>query len=168
MQCEILILNFKCKLFFSLLQKIREKYSTDPSNFDSIQKMIDKEIVAKQAKLQNSATEAIIFVTRSLHFLQLFTNEVTVNDSRFSAQKAYALALKPYHGLVARQVYSVAVNNVVNKKEFINSIILGEESKIGNSLNDTLKFFSTNLSVIISNLYSFFEEKKLYETADNQ
>lgn len=150
------------------IEKIREKFSTDPSNFDTIQKIIDKEVVAKQAKLQNSATEAIIFVTRSLHFLQLFTSEVVINDSRFSAQKAYELALKPYHGLVARQVYSVAVNNVVSKKEFINSIIDGEESKIGDSVNDTLKFFSSNLSVIINNLYSFFEEKQLYPTVDNQ
>ncbi|CAD5122165.1 DgyrCDS10612 [Dimorphilus gyrociliatus] len=150
------------------IEKIREKYSTDPLNFESIQSMIEKEIAAKQAKLQNSATEAIIFVTRSLHFLQLFTNEITVNDSHFSAQRAYVLALKPYHGLVARQVYSVAINSVVNKREFNNSIIYGDESKVGDLLNDTLKYFSTNVAVIVKNLYSFFEEKKLYETVGIQ
>lgn len=60
---------------FLLLQKIQQKFTSNPNQFATLQNMVLHEVQAKQSHLSNSATTAILWLKRYV-FLAIFFKEL--------------------------------------------------------------------------------------------
>ncbi|CAF1331734.1 unnamed protein product, partial [Didymodactylos carnosus] len=90
------------------ISKLRRKMSTDSAKFQTLKSIIDDEIQAQTTKERNSATDALLWLKRGLHFLCCFLHEFGLGDKSVedAINKAYSQSLKRYHGWITRGIFS--------------------------------------------------------------
>ncbi|KAI3389421.1 hypothetical protein SNEBB_000311 [Seison nebaliae] len=87
----------------------------------------------------NSATDAILWLKRTLRFLHSLLHSFTegVFDDHIKqsiqsltlkqcAQKAYTSVLKPYHNWITRSVFSIAFNSLPYRDDFLQRLLIDE------------------------------------------
>lgn len=152
------------------IRKIQQKYSTNPSSFTTLQKMVMGEVDCKHHRVSSSATVALLWMKRGLQFIREFLVEILNNqqDLSLAAGNAYSKSLRPYHGWVVRGVFAVAVKALPSREVFISLLAVpgGENKGVDflHSLMSDMENYITALGEILRILNDFYK----VHTLDNE
>ncbi|XP_072181029.1 pleckstrin homology domain-containing family A member 8-like [Diadema setosum] len=111
------------------IRKLRQKYSTDPEMFMMLQGMVQEEVRSKTTQVKNSATDALMWLRRTLEFIREFLTEIIKGerDMNLAATNAYGRTLKKYHGWVVRGVFALAAKAVPSMEYFLQFLATNKE-----------------------------------------
>ncbi|OWF42560.1 pleckstrin homology domain-containing family A member 8-like [Mizuhopecten yessoensis] len=149
------------------IRKIQQKYSTKPSDFTTLQRMVLFEMRSQQHHLSSSATVALLWMKRGLEFIRAIFQEMLEGqpDLCLAVNNAYSRTLKPFHGWVVRGVFAVAVKALPYKEVFITQLRAtghpGEGSIFLQSLMADLDSYCTALDEVIRILKDFYKSHSL-------
>ncbi|CAH1789783.1 unnamed protein product [Owenia fusiformis] len=103
------------------IKKIRQKFTSDPGKFETLQDIVQYEIKNNQQENSNSATVALLWLKRAVEFIAEFLHEVIRGDEDLAsgASNAYSKTLRPFHGWVVRGVFALALKSVPYRKDFL-------------------------------------------------
>lgn len=90
------------------ISKLRSHYEVDPQSRGTLQDMILREMAAGKLP-PGSATEALLWLKRSLSFVDEFLRELLATDegTKECAHRAYKTSLEQYHSFVVRTAFQV-------------------------------------------------------------
>ncbi|XP_013381773.1 pleckstrin homology domain-containing family A member 8 [Lingula anatina] len=149
------------------IRKINEKYKTNPSAFSTLQAIVLYEKSVGQSQLSNSATQALLWLKRALHFIKEFLGELVSGEQDLTkaATKAYERSLKPYHGWVVRGVFSLAAKAAPYREEFLKHLAASrmdqENPDFETLIIQDMDECSSALEVLISILSDFYISEDL-------
>ncbi|XP_030830101.1 pleckstrin homology domain-containing family A member 8 [Strongylocentrotus purpuratus] len=111
------------------IRKLRQKLSSDPEMFMKLQAMVQQEVRTKTTQVKNSATDALMWLRRTLEFIQEFLSEILTGerDMNLAATNAYGRTLKKYHGWVVRGVFALAAKAVPSMEYFLQFLAVHKE-----------------------------------------
>ncbi|XP_033728415.1 pleckstrin homology domain-containing family A member 8-like [Pecten maximus] len=149
------------------IRKMQQKYSTNPSEFCTLQRMVLFEIQSQQHHLSSSATVALLWMKRGLEFIREIFREMVDGqpDLCLAVNNAYSRTLKPFHGWVVRGVFAVAVKALPYKSVFITQLSApghtGEGSLFIQSLMADLENYCAALDEVLRILKDFYKSHSL-------
>lgn len=149
------------------IRKMQQKYSTNPSNYCTLQRMVLSEMQSRQHHLSSSATVALLWMKRGLEFIREIFREMLDGqpDLGLAVNNAYSRTLKPFHGWVVRGVFAVAVKALPYKSVFVTQLNApghtGEGSLFMQSLMADLESYCTALDEVIQILKDFYKSHSL-------
>ncbi|ESP00844.1 hypothetical protein LOTGIDRAFT_140459 [Lottia gigantea] len=153
--------------FTGNIRKIRQKYSSKPEEFTTLQRIVCNEIKANQHTSSNSATVAILWLNRGLEFIREILREVNSGEMDLSkcAYGAYDRTLKPYHGWVVRGIFAVAVKALPYRDDFLTHLAVTDcdiKSPIFiHSLQEDIEDYVKNLDQTIQVIHQFYKDHDL-------
>ncbi|XP_022079362.1 pleckstrin homology domain-containing family A member 8-like isoform X2 [Acanthaster planci] len=111
------------------IKKLRQKYSTDPSAFNTLQAIVQQETRSSTYQLKNSATEALMWLRRALEFVCAFLEEIIKGEKDLpsAATAAYKRSLQKFHGWVIQGVFSLAVRAAPYYEDFMKCLLQNPE-----------------------------------------
>ncbi|XP_054751241.2 pleckstrin homology domain-containing family A member 8-like [Lytechinus pictus] len=111
------------------IRKLRQKQSSNPEMFMNLQGMVQQEVRSKTTQVKNSATDALMWLRRTLEFIREFLNEILTGerDMNLAATNAYGRTLKRYHGWVVRGVFALAAKAVPTIEYFLQFLAVNKE-----------------------------------------
>jgi len=148
----------------SNISKIRRKMSNDSKKFYCLTSIVDDEISTNSTKEKNSATDALLWLTRNLHFLQTFLFEFgqKTRSVEEAMNIAYGTTLKPFHGWITRGIFSIAFRSVPLNEDFLHSLSNETNSIDENQIYLEMIEQSEDMKKIIENIFEFYFEKKIF------
>ncbi|KAK6165279.1 hypothetical protein SNE40_022233 [Patella caerulea] len=153
--------------FAGNIRKMRQKYSTDPAKFETLQKMVLFEVQAKQHTNSNSATVALLWMKRGLEFIREILREINSGemDLTLCASNAYNRTLKNYHGWVVRGVFAVATKALPYREVFLAQLATTEcdtNSQIyAHSVQEDIESYVKGLNNTIKVIDHFYKSNNL-------
>ncbi|XP_056636062.1 pleckstrin homology domain-containing family A member 8 [Diorhabda sublineata] len=139
--------------------KLTMKYEEDTHS----NKYLDDMIIGEQSSGRSSATEALLWLKRCLHFLSnLFhliieenNNGSISNDLAPLLQKAYADTLEPYHGWLGTQLFTILFRYMPFKKQVFFTLACDKYDCDESVLTD-MKIYNDYLSTTVRRLTQFY------------
>ena len=157
--------------FFNNLNKIRDTYSKDSKKNHTLQSMIHNEIREKNHKDKNSATNALLWATRSILYLRefLYQHGMKNNDDLVEcAHIAYKNSLKRHHNWLLVNFFYYAIKLVsVNKNDVIAKFAYEQEDFFSNpqqfesQIKEELKITIKSMDDLIDSIRLFCMFKNL-------
>ncbi|XP_034730560.1 pleckstrin homology domain-containing family A member 8 [Etheostoma cragini] len=121
--------------FVGNIKKIHQKLMSEPDSFPTLQSIVLHEVQTENARVRNSATEALLWLRRGLMFLKEFLSEVNAGeqDIHGALNNAYGKTLRQYHGWVVRGVFALALRAAPSYQSFAAALVsrAGDELKGG-------------------------------------
>ncbi|KAF6030216.1 PLEKHA8 [Bugula neritina] len=106
------------------VKKIQQKWMTDPKGLSSLEKLVSYEIKNRQHLDPNSATQALLWLTRGLMFVSHIIGELPKQDSLVTAVSiAYERTLKPFHNFVVKGVVSIGMRALPYRKYLFHHLL---------------------------------------------
>ncbi|XP_068092184.1 pleckstrin homology domain-containing family A member 8 isoform X2 [Hyperolius riggenbachi] len=126
--------------FVGNIKKINQKYITNKEEFTTLQKIVLHEVNMNVAQVRNSATEALLWLKRGLHFLfQLLTEMKNgENNVQTALSNAYGKTLRQYHGWVVRGVFALALRAAPSYEGFVAALTVNEGDDKNKSFYDAM------------------------------
>merc|ERR1719383_152319 len=146
------------------ISKIRTKYETDREKFPNLQAIILHEKSTNTTSVQNSATDAIMWLKRGLTFVKEFLKNVTQGEEDLTRalQNAYTSSLARHHGWVVRGVFHLAVKAAPYYNDFIDALTDGSnEPGVKGQLMEAMTNYTNSLERILDILDEFYQENQL-------
>lgn len=111
------------------IRKIRQKYKSDPDAYGLLQDIIQQEVKTNTTTVKNSATDALMWLRRSLQFIKEMCKEIGSGETDLNlvSNNAYSKSLKSYHGWVVRGIFALAAKAVPTLEDFIEFIAVDKE-----------------------------------------
>eukprot|EP00795_Rhopilema_esculentum_P015248 gene15247-6456_t len=144
------------------LQKLTKKYETDRERFAVLQAFVEIEKAEGTTKAKNSATDALLWLKRSLEFIGVFLADVLTGQPDLSkcAKKAYEASLKKYHGWMVQGIFSLAMKAVPYRENFIAALANGaSEEEVLKDMQVHVQLMGKNIEVI-NDFYAKMGEDK--------
>ncbi|CAF1400494.1 unnamed protein product [Adineta steineri] len=149
------------------ISKLRRKISNDPSKYQTLYSIVNDEIISKTIKEKNSATDSLLWLKRSVHFLSCFLHEFGQGDQTVedAMNKAYGQTLKRFHGWITRGVFSIAFRSVPYNEDFLIALAIDSndarevlfEQQVLNEMTD----HSLNMNIVVNKITEFYIEHEL-------
>lgn len=149
------------------IKKIRTKMLTNPSQFCTVQNIVNIEMDMKTTKVRNSATDALLWLKRGLRFIEVFLNYLKdgKRSSATALSEAYADSLRKYHNWVVRGIFAVAARAIPSSADFYKALGSVPETSDENIPSSVLvrdiDNYVTALDVVITVLDSFYQRHDL-------
>jgi pleckstrin family protein A (phosphoinositide binding specific) protein 8 len=150
------------------IKKIHQKYLSDADAFDTLQRIVRFELQSGQSHLSSSATLALLWLNRSLQFINEFLIGFTAGistDLIQIANTAYSKSLMPYHGWVVRGAFAMAIKSSPTRAELLASLSADgshtQHPSFEQSVLHDMIDYSSALSTITRLLHSLFENNNL-------
>ncbi|CAF1351226.1 unnamed protein product [Rotaria sp. Silwood1] len=166
--------KFNSKTFIPLradangnISKLRRKISNDPNKFQTLYSIVNDEIIAKTTKEKNSATDALLWLKRSVHFLGCFLCEFGQGDKTVedAINKAYGQTLKRFHGWITRGVFSIALRSAPYKEDFLVSLAIdsndAREVLFERQILNEMIEHGSNINIVLNKITEFYIENEL-------
>ncbi|RVW26555.1 Glycolipid transfer protein 1 [Vitis vinifera] len=141
-----------CHFLLFHLQRLEDKYSSNPTEFNLLYSMVEVEVAAKTAKGSSSCTNGLLWLTRAMEFLvELFHNLLQHPDWTMSqvCTDSYGKTLKQWHGWLASSSFSLAMKLAPDRKKFMDVI-----SGTGD-VNADMEAFCTSFSPFLEENHKF-------------
>lgn len=138
------------------VKKIRTRYEIDPSEYSTIEKLMEKEAHLKR----RTATEAVLWLKRGLDFTaQSLMHSITHPDDelKISFMEAYDHTLRPYHSFIVRPILNVAMSACPWRKDFYEKIGVVNDNTV-----EIMREYVQSLQDIIGALELIFNEHPEY------
>lgn len=103
------------------IDKLKKHFLANPIAFGTMQKMVQSEMDAGTTTKSGSATDALMWLKRALHFITEFLGSIGKGEKNLgnAANQAYAASLAEHHGWMVRQVFNVAMMAVPSYEGFM-------------------------------------------------
>ncbi|XP_068613855.1 pleckstrin homology domain-containing family A member 8 [Brachionichthys hirsutus] len=153
--------------FVGNIKKIHQKLMSEPDGFPTLQSIVLHEVHRDVAQVRNSATEALLWLTRGLKFLKEFLSAVNdgQEDIHGALNTAYGKTLRQYHGWVVRGVFALALRAAPSYQSFTAALASseGDELKKGftSSLHRDLEIYLPAMEQHLAVLDGLYEEYNL-------
>jgi hypothetical protein len=157
--------------FFSNLKKLKESFLKDDKKNSTLQSIVQNEIREKKHKDKNSATNALLWTTRSILFLREFLYQHGINnndDFVDCAHIAYKVSLKRHHNWIlvnffnyAIKLVSVDKNDVFIKFAYDPDNYFSDPIKFENQIKQELNITIKSMDMLIDSIRLFCMFKKL-------
>jgi len=110
------------------IDKLKKHFLSNPM-LDTLQKLVQVEVDAGTTEKSGSATDALMWLKRALHFITEFLGAVGKGekDLTAAAKNAYQASLAAHHGFIVRQVFNVAMMAVPSWEGFIKASQAGSD-----------------------------------------
>ncbi|OQV23606.1 putative Pleckstrin-like proteiny domain-containing family A member 8 [Hypsibius exemplaris] len=149
------------------IAKLRTHHSTFPLETGTLQELVLHEQSSLTKLPGPSPTEALLWLKRSLTFVDVFLMELLSSDKETGecASLAYIASLKPFHGFVVRAAFGAALYALPNRKDFI--VALAERKEDAQdpmfvaALMEDARKYSAALGTVVSVLNEFYIVQKL-------
>ncbi|KAK7284135.1 hypothetical protein RJT34_18875 [Clitoria ternatea] len=131
------------------ISKLESKYQSNPSEYEFLSSLIQKEVEAKTEKVPSSCTNGLLWLSRSMDYtVQLFRNLNEHQDwtMQHACSDSYNKTFRRWHGLLASSGFAIAVKLVPERKRFME--IIGCS---GDVESDMEKFCASFPSVLAEN-----------------
>ncbi|XP_033219838.1 pleckstrin homology domain-containing family A member 8 [Belonocnema kinseyi] len=123
------------------IDKLNTKYNSDKESHCTLQDMILSEKIAGESV---TATEALLWLRRGLHMIQLFFEKIIqdyktgniTEDLVASLKKSYKESLEPFHGWMAQQLFGLLARMIPARTQLMEILTNGHEEKEEEILND--------------------------------
>ena len=129
----------------------------------SIQCLIRLEIAAGKSTTDPSASVGLVWLTRGLSFVAQFLVSLadpSCEDARQAASVAYQNTLRKFHGMMARAVFSVALQALSSRpSQFLLSI--GGENCGLDEIRKDIKYYVSGLEEVLDSLKPFLDSTGL-------
>ncbi|XP_071822687.1 pleckstrin homology domain-containing family A member 8-like isoform X1 [Apostichopus japonicus] len=111
------------------IRKIRQKYKSDPDAYGILQDIVQQEVKDNTTTAKNSATDALMWLRRSLQFIKEMIKEISAGETDLNvvSNNAYSKSLKSYHGWVVRGIFALAAKAAPHLEDFIYFIAVNKE-----------------------------------------
>ncbi|XP_075068395.1 pleckstrin homology domain-containing family A member 8 isoform X1 [Mixophyes fleayi] len=108
--------------------------------FTTLQKIVLHEVNANVDRVRNSATEALLWLKRGLHFLFQFLTEVRNGEDNVQTalSNAYGRTLRQYHGWVVRGVFALALRAAPTYQGFMTALTVNQGDEKEESFFDAM------------------------------
>ncbi|XP_038048806.1 pleckstrin homology domain-containing family A member 8-like isoform X2 [Patiria miniata] len=148
------------------VKKLRQKYSSNPAAFQTLQSIVQQEKRSNTHQLKNSATDALMWLRRALEFVCAMMEELGNSGKDFSvaATTAYKKSLQKYHGWVVQGVFSVAVRASPYYEDFIKCLLENPEDMERNGEQIVLEDMATSmqpLRILVNQLQQYYYSENL-------
>jgi len=149
------------------IKKIHHKYVNNPDLFDTLQKIVRYELQCGQSHVPSSATMALLWLNRSLQFI----NEFLIgfmdgsDDLMVIANAAYSKTLMPYHGWVVRGAFAMAIKSAPSRADLLASLSV-DDAYVGHpmfekSVLQDMSDYSSALSTFTNILHCLFDNNNI-------
>lgn len=142
------------------IQRLQQKFDKAPSEYGSLQKIVESEIADGTSKGSYSCTVGLLWLKRALEFVYVFLDTVLSGEQDLvkCANKAYEASLKRYHGWLVKGIFAVAVRAVPYYQDFM--VALKKDPGISDAqvLND-MRTSVTALKTNIDEINRFYTKK---------
>ena len=128
------------------ISKLETLYESDPSEYNFLYTMVQKEVETKTENVPTSCTNVLLWLSRSMDFtVQLFKNLHEHEDwsMRHACVDSYDKTLKNWHNWLASSTFNAALNLVPNRKKFMEAIGTGD-------LSSDIEIFCTSFSAVLA------------------
>ncbi|CAF0955817.1 unnamed protein product [Adineta steineri] len=149
------------------INTLRKKMSNDSNQFPTLFSIINNEIITQITKEKDSATNALLWLKRNMHFLACFIHEFGQGDKTVedAMNKAYRQILKSFHNWTTRGIYSLAIQSVPNNEDFFISLTIDRNDAQDilferQVLNEMLEH-STHMFIVLNKINDFYIHYKL-------
>ncbi|GBB87438.1 hypothetical protein RclHR1_13900001 [Rhizophagus clarus] len=134
------------------IEKIRKRYDADPSKSPTLEKLV----INEQSEKKRPATEGLLWLKRGLEFTSVALRR-SINDESeelsVSFTEAYGGTLKPFHGMVVRPIFALAMKACPYRKDFFQK--LGDDQeKVKQQYEEWLLAFEK----VVERLNNFYAE----------
>ncbi|CAF3067405.1 unnamed protein product [Rotaria sp. Silwood2] len=149
------------------INKLRNKISTNTKKFQTLYSIINDEISTQITKEKDSATDALLWLRRNIHFLACFLHEFGQGDKSVedAMNKAYGQALKSFHGWITRGIFSIALQSVPSNEDFLISLAIdpneAREALFERQILNEMLQHSTEMNVVIRKINDFYIEHNI-------
>nr|CAB3264940.1 pleckstrin homology domain-containing family A member 8-like [Phallusia mammillata] len=157
--------------FMGNIGKLRTKYTSEVSKFETLQAILNQEICTATTKVRNSATDALMWLKRGLRFIQKFLVNFKSGERNLTLalNSAYASTLKVYHGWVVKGIFALAVKAAPYPKDFIRALAPNpdnaDDKRFISILLQDIDQYTTAMDVVLNIIDNFYEEHDLESTA---
>lgn len=117
------------------ISKLKQKYSTDPKRYHTLQSMIQQEMDENVTRVKNSATDALMWLKRAIWFLREFLYEFSNKedpDMAMCVYESYQRTLRQYHNWVVRSIFSLAMRSLPTKESFLEGLAVDGQDYLKN------------------------------------
>lgn len=147
------------------IDKLNARYSKGKEGSGTLQGMILEE---KNTETDLIATDALMWLTRGLHMVLLFFEQIVqdhnagspTDDLAVFLRNAYKQALEPYHGWMAQQLFSFLSRMVPTRTQLLQALADGETGKEEETLR-RMEVYLVNLRTNVTTIQKFYRENDL-------
>ncbi|CAF1340238.1 unnamed protein product [Rotaria magnacalcarata] len=151
----------------SNMSKLTNRICTNQKKFENLLSIINDEISTQAIKEKDSATNSLLWLRRSIHFLSCFLHEFGQGDKTVedAMNQAYGKTLKPYHGWITRGLFAEALRSVPSNEDFLISLAINpneaKEVLFERQILNEMIQHSNNMNVVVRKLNDFYIEHNL-------
>ncbi|XP_065280531.1 pleckstrin homology domain-containing family A member 8-like [Dermacentor albipictus] len=147
--------------------KLQSKYDSDPSRFNMLLNMVQQEVDSATNTARNSATDALLWLSRALAFIHAFLEQIQLGNPVLTdcASVAYGATLKCHHGWVVRSIFAVALRAMPELEPFIEAMAPSSEDfehpDYRKQLFSDSRVYLQALQEVLDTLNNFYTENGL-------
>ncbi|KOX68311.1 Pleckstrin homology domain-containing family A member 8 [Melipona quadrifasciata] len=147
------------------INKLTTRYAKDEEKNATLQDMI---LIEKNTETNLIATDALMWLTRGLHMILLFFEQI-VEDAKTTTptedlvaflKKAYKEALEPYHGWLAQQLFDLLSLMVPTRSQLLQALTNKQTTENGTVI-ENMEFYLQRLQKNVSVIQSFYKANNL-------
>ncbi|KAK1122014.1 hypothetical protein K0M31_009862 [Melipona bicolor] len=147
------------------INKLTTRYAKDEEKNATLQDMI---LIEKNTETDLIATDALMWLTRGLHMILLFFEQI-VEDAKTTTptedlvaflKKAYKEALEPYHGWMAQQLFDLLSLMVPTRSQLLQALT-NKQTTENSTVIENMEFYLQRLQKNVSVIQSFYKANNL-------
>lgn len=147
------------------INKLTTRYAKDEEKNATLQDMI---LIEKNTETNLIATDALMWLTRGLHMILLFFEQI-VEDAKTTTptedlvaflKKAYKEALEPYHGWMAQQLFDLLSLMVPTRSQLLQALT-NKQTTENSIVIENMEFYLQRLQKNVSVIQSFYKANNL-------
>ncbi|XP_043518341.1 glycolipid transfer protein isoform X1 [Frieseomelitta varia] len=147
------------------INKLTTRYAKDEEKNATLQDMI---LIEKNTETNLIATDALMWLTRGLHMILLFFEQI-IEDAKTTTptedlvaflKKAYKEALEPYHGWMAQQLFDLLSLMVPTRSQLLQALT-NKQTTENSTVIQNMEFYLQRLQKNVSVIQSFYKANNL-------
>ncbi|XP_072038634.1 glycolipid transfer protein-like [Amphiura filiformis] len=145
------------------ISKLKARYDENPSKYKTLTAIVLEEIEQGTTRRPHSATDALLWLTRGLHYMSLFIcnmlqDEKQEESLKHCMQDAYNKSLKPYHPWVVHKGVQIAFMAMPYRSQLMHSLSNGVDQDI---LKQDIQDYHDLLQGHVDTIKEFYQQRQL-------
>ncbi|XP_076645539.1 glycolipid transfer protein [Halictus rubicundus] len=147
------------------IDKLAARHATDTEKNVTLQDMI---LIEKASETKLVAVDALLWLTRGLHMILLFFEQI-IEDSKTGSptedlvaflKKSYKEALEPYHGWMAQQLFDILSRMVPTRSQLLSALTANAQADKHDIVSD-MEIYLTSLRKNVLAIQLFYKTHNL-------
>ena len=137
--------------------KIMSKHTQYEKEHSTVQALLLAEMEKGEHNVDMSARTGVLWLNRTLHFIQAFFSGLGEDGLETSAalNRAYAVALMPYHNFIMRGLFSLLMHQAPTRSDIVLTLCKGNSEREAANIHQ-MKLITGELSRITHQIHEFY------------